>query len=179
MKHQLLIQLLMLALMLPCLTACNNDDDEPMVAKYLEISRRLPIYYKLSGDNNLIPIPGDKANDEILLLNSADEVRSNIGEDFLQAYPDYLSVDFNHYSLVVKTSYKFPYVINPSESDFSIIYNPYRQCWQLNEEIYISDTLEDDFYVERVALVVEKIDNGTVITYVCQEKTEQDTDSDK
>ncbi len=171
MKLQFLMPLLLVAI-LPCLTACS-DDDNPVVAQYLDIVRRLPIYYEPSGDNNLIPSSPDNAGDEVLLLNSDDEVRSHISDSFLQAYPEYLSVDFGRYSLIVKTSYKFPYVINTSESEFSIIYNPYRQCWQVSEIIYPTDTLENDYYVERVALVVDKLENGTTITYTCEERDKQ------
>ncbi len=174
MKPRILIPLLLLAAILPYLTACGNEDDGPVVAKYLDIARRLPTYYKLSSDNDLIPISTGQEGDEVLLLNSTDEVRSYIGDDFLQAYPNYLSVDFNRYSLVVKTSYKFPYVINTSESEFSIIYNPYRQCWQLSETVYSTKTLEDNYYVERIALVVDKLESGAAITYVCEKRTPQD-----
>ena len=122
------------------LTSCNEDND-PVIAQYLEIVDELPTYYKLNSQNTLIHVEGN-ADTEIKVLNSTDEVRSYISEDFLAAYPDYLAVDFSQYSLLVKTAPVFPYVINTSNTNFSIIYNPYKECWQLTEEIFVCVTLE-------------------------------------
>lgn len=154
--------LALVATMLATLAACSNDDD-PMVARYLDIKRQLPIYYELNSNNTLIDT-GSNTADEVVVLNSTDEVRNYVGDNFLQAFPAYGEVDFTQYSLIVKTSPKFSYIINTSESDFSIVYNPYRNCWQLTEEIYERGTIKDDWYVERVALVVEKIDSDTQVT---------------
>ena len=87
MKPRILIPLLLLAAILPYLTACGNEDDGPVVAKYLDIARRLPTYYKLSSDNDLIPISTGQEGDEVLLLNSTDEVRSHIFDRYYQADP--------------------------------------------------------------------------------------------
>lgn len=154
------------------LTSCNEDND-PVIAQYLEIVDELPTYYKLNSQNTLIHVEGN-ADTEIKVLNSTDEVRSYISEDFLAAYPDYLAVDFSQYSLLVKTAPVFPYVINTSNTNFSIIYNPYKECWQLTEEIFVSDTLEKDWYVERVALVIEKVPSDTKFTCTYNQKTQFD-----
>lgn len=152
------------------LTSCNNDD-EPIIAKYLDVVDELPTYYKLNSQNTLIPV-SESTETEIKVFNSAEEVRSYVTEDFLQAYPSYLSVDFSQYSLLVKTCPVFPYVINTSYTDFSIIYNPHKECWQLTESIYVSDTLEKDWYVERVALVIEKVSSDAVFTCTYNQKTQ-------
>ncbi len=158
MKQNLIIATLLLSLI--NLSACNNDD--PIIAQYLNIVSELPIYYELKSQNTLVDTDG-KTEDEIIVLNSTDEVNNYIEQDFLEAYPSYLTVDFDQYSLIVKTSPVFQYEIDTSQSDFSIIYNSYRSCWQLIETIYVSDTLDDDWYVERIALVVEKINSNTEI----------------
>lgn len=173
MKLRFLPLLLMLVSMLSGMTACN-DDDGPVIAQYLEIVRRLPAYYKLNSENTLIPTDGYTDENVIAVLNTTDEVRSYIGEDFLQANQDYLNIDFNQYSLIVKTSYRFPYVINPNDSEYSIIYNPYRENWQFTENVYVTDTLDNDWYVERIALVVEKISSDTHFSYICNKLSSSD-----
>lgn len=159
----------MAAIMLAALTACNDDDD-PVIARYLDIERQLPVYYVLNDNNTLIDTDVI-TDDEAVVLNSVDEVRNYVGDEFLQAYPSYGEVDFTQYSLIVKTSPRFAYVIDTSESEFTIIYNPYREGWQFTEEIYVNDTLENDWYVERVALVVEKIDSDSQISISYRTKT--------
>ena len=107
------------------LPSCNNDD-EPVIAQYLNVAGKLPTYYVPKDQNALIDV-SQSNNDEIALFNSTEEVKSQLENDFLQNYPSYLSVDFNKYSLIVKTAPVFPYTIDTSDSEYSIIFNPYRQ----------------------------------------------------
>lgn len=151
------------------LPSCNNDD-EPVIAQYLNVAGKLPAYYVPKDQNALIDA-SQSNNDEIVLLNSTEEVKSQLENDFLQNYPSYLSVDFNKYSLIVKTAPVFPYTIDTSDSEYSIIFNPYRQSWQLTETIYVTDTLENDWYVQRIALITEKIPSGTAISHSYKIKT--------
>lgn len=151
------------------LPSCNNDD-EPVIAQYLNVAGKLPTYYVPKDQNTLIDV-SQSNNDEIALFNSTEEVKSQLGNDFLQNYPSYLSVDFNKYSLIVKTAPVFPYTIDTSDSEYSIIFNPYRQSWQLTETIYVTDTLENDWYVQRIALITEKIPSGTAISHSYKIKT--------
>lgn len=151
------------------LPSCNNDD-EPVIAQYLNVAGKLPAYYVPKDQNTLIDVSQNN-NDEIVLLNSTEEVKSQLENDFLQNYPSYLSVDFNKYSLIVKTAPVFPYTIDTSDSEYSIIFNPYRQSWQLTETIYVTDTLENDWYVQRIALITEKIPSGTAISHSYKIKT--------
>ncbi len=151
------------------LPSCNNDD-EPVIAQYLNVAGKLPAYYVPKDQNALIDA-SQSNNDEIVLFNSTEEVKSQLENDFLQNYPSYLSVDFNKYSLIVKTAPVFPYTIDTSDSEYSIIFNPYRQSWQLTETIYVTDTLENDWYVQRIALITEKIPSGTAISHSYKIKT--------
>ena len=151
------------------LPSCNNDD-EPVIAQYLNVAGKLPVYYVPKDQNALIDA-SQSNNDEIVLFNSTEEVKSQLENDFLQNYPSYLSVDFNKYSLIVKTAPVFPYTIDTSDSEYSIIFNPYRQSWQLTETIYVTDTLENDWYVQRIALITEKIPSGTAISHSYKIKT--------
>ena len=151
------------------LPSCNNDD-EPVIAQYLNVAGKLPTYYVPKDQNALIDA-SQSNNDEIVLFNSTEEVTSQLENDFLQNYPSYLSVDFNKYSLIVKTAPVFPYTIDTSDSEYSIIFNPYRQSWQLTETIYVTDTLENDWYVQRIALITEKIPSGTAISHSYKIKT--------
>ena len=151
------------------LPSCNNDD-EPVIAQYLNVAGKLPAYYVPKDQNTLIDVSQNN-NDEIVLLNSTEEVKSQLENDFLQNYPSYLSVDFNKYSLIVKTAPVFPYTIDTSDSEYSIIFNPYRQSWQLTETIYVTDTLENDWYVQRIALITEKKLSGTAISHSYKIKT--------
>ena len=151
------------------LPSCNNDD-EPVIAQYLNVAGKLPAYYVPKDQNALIDA-SQSNNDEIVLFNSTEEVKSQLENDFLQKYPSYLSVDFNKYSLIVKTAPVFPYTIDTSDSEYSIIFNPYRQSWQLTETIYVTDTLENDWYVQRIALITEKIPSGTSISHSYKIKT--------
>ena len=148
----------------------SNNDDEPVIAQYLNVAGKLPAYYVPKDQNALIDA-SQSNNDEIVLFNSTEEVKSQLENDFLQNYPSYLSVDFNKYSLIVKTAPVFPYTIDTSDSEYSIIFNPYRQSWQLTETIYVTDTLENDWYVQRIALITEKIPSGTAISHSYKIKT--------
>lgn len=80
---------------------CQHD---PVIyAERIEIVKELPVYCSQLDSSELVS--ADEINWEAIAFQSEDEVKNYFSEAFLQAYPDYLKVDFSKYTLLVRTYY--------------------------------------------------------------------------
>lgn len=95
------IKVLSMILVFICATACN-DENEDAYEKYLPIISELPTYRMTHGEIGLIS--EDLFTQEAILLRSKDQVIDLFSQSFLKKYPQYLSVDFEKYSLIIAST---------------------------------------------------------------------------
>ena len=108
--------LVLLCCVLLTTTGCQHD---PVVyAERIEIVKELPVYCSQLDSSKLVS--ADEINWETIAFQSEDEVKTYFSEAFLQAYPDYLKVDFSKYTLLVRTYYDFR---DYEKREFSLVKN--------------------------------------------------------
>lgn len=162
MKHGICM-LFALCCMLLIMISCQHD---PVVyAERIEIVKELPVYCSLLDSSKLVS--ADEINWEAIAFQSEDEVKNYFSEAFLQAYPDYLEVDFSKYTLLVRTYFDFR---DYEKREFSLVKNMEEKV--LYFSIYTENVVSDNpkpekVYIERIAFVVEKLDKDYSIKTTC------------
>lgn len=160
---QCMYWLVLLSCVLLTTTGCQHD---PVVyAERIEIVKELPVYCSPLDSSKLVSV--DEINWETIAFQSEDEVKNYFSEAFLQAYPDYLKVDFSKYTLLVRTYYDFR---DYEKREFSLVKNMEEKI--LYFSIYTENVVSDDpepekVYIERIAFVVEKLDKDYSIKTTC------------
>ena len=142
---------------------CQHD---PVIyAERIEIVKELPVYCSQLDSSELVS--ADEINWEAIAFQSEDEVKNYFSEAFLQAYPDYLKVDFSKYTLLVRTYYDFR---DYEKREFSLVKNMEEKIlyFSIYTENVVSGNPEPEIvYIERIAFVVEKLDQDYSITTTC------------
>lgn len=147
--------LIALCSMLVVLLGCQH---EPVVyAERIEIVKELPAYYCLIDSSKLIS--PDDLEWEAVLFNSEEEVKAYFSDAFLQAYPDYLKVDFSKYTLLVRTYFDF---MDYDKRIFTLTKNSEGKMLYFHVSYVGGNMIADkptpvEVYVERLAFVVEKL----------------------
>ncbi len=149
-------KLLYCFLCLSFLLACKRDAQYFM--ENINI-KELPIFCSSINENKLIP--KDEIKNKVLILNSKEDVIENISESFLHEYPNYLDIDFEKYTLLVRTSYVDYHVINRK---VSLIKETCCNYYHLQIRYEVGEILpENNYSVERIAIISEKINKDTEI----------------
>lgn len=160
---QFMYWLVLLCCVLLTATGCQHD---PVVyAERIEIVKELPVYCSQLDSSKLVS--ADEINWETIAFQSEDEVKNYFPEAFLQAYPDYLKVDFSKYTLLVRTYYDFR---DYEKREFSLVKNMEEKIlyFSIYTENVVSDNPEPEkVYIERIAFVVEKLDKDYSIKTTC------------
>ncbi len=142
---------------------CQHD---PVIyAERIEIVKELPVYCSQLDSSELVS--ADEINWEAIAFQSEDEVKNYFSEAFLQAYPDYLKVDFSKYTLLVRTYYDFR---DYEKREFSLVKNMEEKIlyFSIYTENVVSGNPEPEIvYIERIAFVVEKLDKDYSIKTTC------------
>ena len=99
-------------------------------------------------------------NFEVLLLNSQEDVQTYVEKRFLDAYPDLLNVDFSKYSLIVWTDFVFYDIRN---RDIFVYWDNTYGCYRFFVDYKVGELCDYDPYIERIAIVVDKMESGTKI----------------
>lgn len=147
------------------LTTVGCQHDPVIYAERIEIVKELPVYCSLLDSSELVS--ADEINWEAIAFQSEDEVKNYFSEAFLQAYPDYLKVDFSKYTLLVRTYYDFR---DYEKREFSLVKNMEEKIlyFSIYTENVVSGNPElEKVYIERIAFVVEKLDKDYSIKTTC------------
>ncbi len=155
--------LVLLCCVLLTTTGCQHD--LVVYAERIEIVKELPVYCSQLDSSKLVS--ADEINWEAIAFQSEDEVKNYFSEAFLQAYPDYLKVDFSKYTLLVRTYYDFK---DYEKREFSLVKNMEEKIlyFSIYTENVVSDSQEPEkVYIERIAFVVEKLDKDYSIKTTC------------
>ncbi len=160
---QCMYWLVLLSCVLLTTTGCQHA---PVVyAERIKIVKKLPVYCSQLDSSKLVS--ADEINWETIAFQSEDEVKNYFSEAFLQAYPDYLKVDFSKYTLLVRTYYDFR---DYEKREFSLVKNMEEKIlyFSIYTENVVSDSQEPEkVYIERIAFVVEKLDKDYSIKTTC------------
>ena len=147
------------------LTTVGCQHDPVIYAERIEIVKELPVY--CSQLDSIELVSADEINWEAIAFQSEDEVKNYFSEAFLQAYPDYLKVDFSKYTLLVRTYYDFR---DYEKREFSLVKNMEEKIlyFSIYTENVVSGNPEPEIvYIERIAFVVEKLDKDYSIKTTC------------
>lgn len=126
----------------------------------LTIHETFPIYFEKLDCDTLLLQDDLTHNFEVLLLNSQEDVQTYVEKRFLGAYPDLLNVDFSKYSLIVWTDFVFYDIRN---RDIFVYWDNTYGCYRFFVNYKVGELCDDDPYIERIAIVVDKMESGTKI----------------
>lgn len=130
------------------------------VSMPLTIHETFPIYFEKLDCDTLLLQDDLTHNFEVLLLNSQEDVQTYVEKRFLDAYPDLLNVDFSKYSLIVWTDFVFYDIRN---RDIFVYWDNTYGCYRFFVNYKVGELCDDDPYIERIAIVVDKMESGTKI----------------
>ena len=130
------------------------------VSMPLTIHETFPIYFEKLDCDTLLLQDDLTHNFEVLLLNSQEDVQTYVEKRFLDAYPDLLNVDFSKYSLIVWTDFVFYDIRN---RDIFVYWDNTYGCYRFFVDYKVGELCDDDPYIERIAIVVDKMESGTKI----------------
>lgn len=126
----------------------------------LTIHETFPIYFEKLDCDTLLLQDDLTHNFEVLLLNSQEDVQTYVEKRFWDAYPDLLNVDFSKYSLIVWTDFVFYDIRN---RDIFVYWDNTYGCYRFFVNYKVGELCDDDPYIERIAIVVDKMESGTKI----------------
>lgn len=126
----------------------------------LTIHETLPIYFEKLDCDTLLLQDDLTYHFDVLLLNSQEDVQTYVEKHFLDVYPEYLQVDFSKYSLIVWTDFVFYEIIN---RDIAIYRNNSDDFYSFYVNYDVGELCDNDPYIERIAIVTDKIESGTKI----------------
>ena len=142
--------------------SCEKES-ESLGTRRIPIWGELPAYYETLTDSSLIP-KSELKGDRVVgcVINSKEELEPKLGKDFLMANPAYGKVDFENYSLVVRTSRERDNIIgrriefgkNYDTGHYQLFVNYVHE----RKELYV-------YYAERIAIIVEKLDANAVVDF--------------
>ena len=99
------------------------------------------------GDNEIV--------NKIIILNSKEDAINNFTESFLDSYPEYLQIDYNKYSVLVRTA---PVDYNIINRNISLLFYKTSNSYQYYIDYLVGDVCDvNDYYIERMAIVIDKI----------------------
>ena len=99
------------------------------------------------GDNEIV--------NKIIILNSKEDAINNFTESFLDSYPEYLQIDYNKYSVLVRTA---PVDYNIINRNISLLFYKTSNSYQYYIDYLVGDVCDvNDYYIERTAIVIDKI----------------------
>lgn len=132
-------------------SSCNKEIDYPV--DNIQIIEELSIFYCKKNQNELI---GDnEIVNKIVILNSKEDAINNFTESFLESYPEYLQIDYNKYSVLVRTA---PVDYNIISRNISFLFHKTSNTYQYQIDYLVGDVCDvDDYYIERTAIVIDKI----------------------
>lgn len=132
-------------------SSCNKEIDYPI--DNVQIIEELSIFYCKKDQNELI---GDnEIVNKIIILNSKEDAINNFTESFLDSYPEYLQIDYNKYSVLVRTA---PVDYNIINRNISLLFYKTSNSYQYYIDYLVGDVCDvNDYYIERTAIVIDKI----------------------
>ena len=137
--------------------SCNKEMDSPI--ENIAIKEELPIYISKKNSNKLIC--DNEIVNKIIILNSKEDALNNFTESFLVSYPEYLQIDYNRYSVLVRTA---PVDYNVINRNISLLFQKTSNCYRYQIDYLVGDVCDvNDYYIERTAIVIDKILSHTKI----------------
>ena len=144
------------------MTSCEKET-ESLGTRRIPILGELPVYYEALTDSSLIPkseLKGVRVTG--CVINSKEELESLLGKKFLMTYPAYSKVNFENYTLVVRTCKQRDNIIGRRIS-FGKNYDTghyllFVDYVQERKDLYV-------YYAERTAIIVEKLDKNAIVDF--------------
>lgn len=136
--------------------------DKEFHDQIIPIIENMPVYYCNNKENKLIE--DHEIVNKILVLNSREDVENNFTKAFLNLYPQYLQVDYDKHSVLVRTAPVDYEIISRNIYLLFQTDNKYRY----NIDYTVGAILNvENYYIERTAIVVNKIplDSNIEVTY--------------
>ena len=157
MLKRIMKKFLFLSILMLLLVGCS-DENEGSYAVCV-IHKVLPIYWESADTNTLVSY--DENTYSNIVLNSMAEVETALEPAFLEAYPEYLNVDYQQYSLIVHTISLDSYFVF---KDVQFLYQEEADLFYFH---LITDTDEklrgQSNNIIRIAICVDKIPSDTYI----------------
>lgn len=140
---------------------CDDDSIKPDI-KQMSIIGELPVYYEALSDSSLI-VREDLDGQQFkgCMINSTEELESQLGKNFLTSYPAYRTVDFNQYTLLVRTSIIRNNIVARRSSFYKLLRTG-RFNYHINH-VYKSGPIVP--YIERSAIIVYKLDQNDDVVF--------------
>ena len=160
MKHFKLFFCFLLASFL--MLGCDDDSIQPDI-KQMSIIGELPVYYEALSDSSLI-VRADLGEQQFTgcMINSTEELESQLGKEFLTSYPAYGTVDFNQYTLLVRTAIVRNNIF-ARHSSFNKLLRSGRYNYHINHVYKDSHPIVP--HIERTAIIVYKLDKNANIVF--------------
>lgn len=150
------------------LSFCSCSKEDQPRTKNIPIISELEIYYRKNLPQELIK--EKEIINKVLILNSEDEVEKEFTPSFLDEFRDYTNIDFNKYTLLVRTSIVDYEIMNRKIFFYKKITEGI-ESFNLQIDYYVGNQCsENEYYIERVAVIIDKLENikkieiGTSIT---------------
>lgn len=133
------------------LCSCDKEIDYP--TENIPIVEEPPVFYCKKSQNELI---GDnEIVNKIIILNSKEDAINNFTESFLASYPEYLQMDYNKYSVLVRTA---PVDYNIINRNISLLFHKTSNSYRYQIDYLVGDVCDvNDYFHERTAIVIDKI----------------------
>ena len=144
------------------MTSCEKET-ESLGTRRITILGELPVYYEALTDSSLIPKSEFKGVQVTgCVINSKEELESLLGKKFLMANPAYSKVNFENYTLVVRTCKQRDNIIgrrisfgkNYDTGHYQLFVNYVQE----RKDVYV-------YYAERTAIIVEKLDKNAIVDF--------------
>lgn len=160
MKHLNLFLSFLLASFL--MLGCDDDSIQPDI-KQMSIIGELPIYYEALSDSSLV-VRADLGGQQFkgCMINSIEELESELGKKFLTSYPAYETINFDQYTLLVQTNI-IRNNIFARRSSFNKLLHTGRFNYHINHVYRDNHPIVP--YIERTAIIVYKLDKDATIVY--------------
>lgn len=141
---------------------CDDDTIQPDI-KQMTIIGELPVYYEALSDSSLI-VRADLGGQQFTgcMINSTEELKSQLGKEFLKSYPAYETIDFDQYTLLVRTAIVRNNIL-ARHSSFNKLLHSGRYNYHINHVYKNMHPIVP--YVERTAIIVYKLDKDATIVF--------------
>ena len=140
------------------LISCTNEFP---TREQVVIQEMLPTFFCKKDSSTWVA--KEEIKNKVLVLNSEKEVSENIQTSFLENYPSYLNVDFDNYTLLVITDMIGYEIV---DRDICITKDLLQHSYHFQIDYIAGNPFEgNDYYIERIAVVVDKIEDNAKITY--------------
>lgn len=139
-------------------SSCGNDDDTDQTE--LPIINELP-YYSVKFEESIAESEGMETS--VHVINSEEEMITLLGDEFLENYPQYTTIDYSLHSAIIATT--------KLNSDINDIKFRFLRCYDTQIPIYyrlqlsynMDQNIISDHFIVIFGVLVDKLSNDTIV----------------